>query len=63
MSKRPGGGRPHRAVAYVRMRVDADYPSAGEQMDVICEHAKRRGLKIMKVYSEGGRHGKGGALP
>jgi hypothetical protein len=49
MKKKP---TPTGAAAYVRK--SAKHPSIGEQMKVIRKFAKRRGLKIGKVYSDGG---------
>jgi DNA invertase Pin-like site-specific DNA recombinase len=49
MTKKPS---PTGVAAYARM--SAKHQSIGEQMKVIRKFAKRRGLKIGKVYSDGG---------
>ena len=42
------------AAAFVRK--SAKHQSTGDQMGVIRKFAKRRGLIIVKVYSDGGNH-------
>jgi hypothetical protein len=49
MTKKPS---PTGVAAYATM--SAKHQSIGEQMKVIRKFAKRRGLKIGKVYSDGG---------
>ncbi len=48
---------PNNAVAYVRMSTEHQQYSTSNQMDVIREYAKRRGLEIVKVYSDEGKSG------
>jgi hypothetical protein len=43
------------ATAYVRMSTEHQSCSGGNQMDVIREFAKRRGVQIVKRYSDGDR--------
>jgi DNA invertase Pin-like site-specific DNA recombinase len=54
-------GRPERppnsAAAYVRMSTEHQQYSTSNQMDVIREYAKRRGLEIVKEYSDEGKSG------
>jgi len=45
------------AAAYVRMSTEHQQYSASNQMDVIREYAKRRGLEIVKEYSDEGKSG------
>src|SRR5574338_53292 len=45
------------AAAYVRMSTEHQQYSTQNQMDVIQEYAKRRGLTIVKVYSDEGKSG------
>ena len=45
------------AAVYVRMSTEHQQYSTSNQMDVIREHAKRRGLEIVKVYSDEGKSG------
>src|SRR5882724_3733886 len=45
------------AAAYVRMSTEHQQYSTGNQMDVIREYAKRRGLEIVKEYSDEGKSG------
>jgi DNA invertase Pin-like site-specific DNA recombinase len=45
------------AAAYVRMSTDHQQYSTSNQMDVIREFAKRRGLEIVKLYSDDGKSG------
>ena len=42
----------NRAAAYVRMSTEHQQYSTSNQMDVIREYAKRRGLEIIKSVSE-----------
>ena len=48
---------PNLAVAYVRMSTEHQQYSTSNQMDVIREYAKRRGLEIVKIYSDEGKSG------
>src|SRR5689334_15724274 len=48
---------PNRAAAYVRMSTEHQQYSTSNQMDVIREYAKRRGLEIVKEYSDEGKSG------
>src|SRR5258708_20260469 len=45
------------AAAYVRMSTEHQQYSTSNQMDVIREYAKRRGLEIIKEYSDEGKSG------
>src|SRR5438874_10410965 len=45
------------AAAYVRMSTEHQQYSTSNQMDVIREYAKRRGLEIVKEYSDEGKSG------
>ena len=45
------------AAVYVRMSTEHQQYSTSNQMDVIREHAKRRGLEIVKEYSDEGKSG------
>jgi len=47
----------NRAAAYVRMSTEHQQYSTSNQMDVILEYAKRRGLEIVKIYSDEGKSG------
>src|SRR2546428_2027921 len=47
----------NRAAVYVRMSTEHQQYSTSNQMDVIREYAKRRGLEIVKVYSDEGKSG------
>src|SRR5512137_1400939 len=49
--------RSNLAAAYVRMSTEHQQYSTQNQMDVIQEYAKRRGLTIVKVYSDEGKSG------
>jgi len=44
---------PTGVAAYVRMSANQSNQSIGDQMKAIRKFAKRRGLKIMKAYSDG----------
>ena len=46
-----------RAAAYVRMSTEHQQYSTSNQMDVILDYAKRRGLEIVKIYSDEGKSG------
>src|ERR1044071_4244842 len=45
------------ATAYVRMSTEHQQYSTSNQMEVIREYAKRRGLEIVKLYSDEGKSG------
>jgi DNA invertase Pin-like site-specific DNA recombinase len=45
------------AAAYVRMSTEHQQYSTSNQMEVIREYARRRGLEIVKVYSDEGKSG------
>src|SRR5216684_3261443 len=49
--------RSNLAAAYVRMSTEHQQYSTSNQMDVIREYAKRRGLEIVKEYSDEGKSG------
>ncbi len=51
------GQGPSLAAAYVRMSTEHQQYSTQNQMDVIREYAKRRGLQIVKEYSDEGKSG------
>src|ERR1039457_7289417 len=57
MSKEPLGPIPNVAAAYVRMSTEHQQYSTTNQMDAIRESAKRRGLDIVKEYSDEGKSG------
>lgn len=46
-----------RAATYVRMSTEHQQYSTSNQMDVIREYARRRGLEIIKEYSDDGKSG------
>jgi DNA invertase Pin-like site-specific DNA recombinase len=48
---------PNMAAAYVRMSTEHQQYSTSNQMDVIREYAKRRGLEIVREYSDEGKSG------
>jgi DNA invertase Pin-like site-specific DNA recombinase len=48
---------PNNAAAYVRMSTEHQQYSTSNQMDVIREYAKRRGMQIVKDYSDEGKSG------
>jgi DNA invertase Pin-like site-specific DNA recombinase len=48
---------PDGAVAYVRMSTEHQQYSTSKQMDIIKEYAKRRGLQIVREYSDEGKCG------
>src|SRR5438034_3612102 len=45
------------AAAYVRMSTEHQQYSTSNQMDVIRDYAKRRGMQIVKEYSDEGKSG------
>ena len=45
------------AAAYVRMSTEHQQYSTSNQMDVVRDYAKRRGMEIVKVYSDEGKSG------
>lgn len=45
------------AAAYVRMSTEHQQYSTSNQMDVIREYAKRRGMQIVREYSDEGKSG------
>lgn len=45
------------AAAYVRMSTDHQQYSTCNQLEAIQEYARRRGLEIIKVYSDDGKSG------
>jgi len=45
------------AAAYVRMSTEHQQYSTNNQMDVIQDYGKHRGLKIVKIYSDEGKSG------
>src|SRR3989449_7968916 len=57
MSKKDKESSRNYAAAYVRMSTEHQQYSTSNQMDVIREYAKRRGLEIVKVYSDEGKSG------
>src|SRR5712664_1239010 len=48
---------PNLAAVYVRMSTEHQQYSTSNQMDVIREYAKKRGLEIVKEYSDAGKSG------
>jgi DNA invertase Pin-like site-specific DNA recombinase len=59
MSQENDDCRPKFAAVYVRVRAEGQEYSQRDQIEVIREYAKRRGLEIVKVYSDGGERGPG----
>src|SRR5213082_2781038 len=57
MSKKEKETSHNYAAAYVRMSTEHQQYSTSNQMDVIREFAKRRGLEIVKDYSDEGKSG------
>ncbi len=57
MSRKDNDASANRAAAYVRMSTEHQQYSTSNQMDVIREYAKRRGLEIVKEYSDEGKSG------
>lgn len=45
------------AAAYVRMSTEHPRSTTSDQMDVIREYAKSRGIRIVNEYSDGGNTG------
>src|ERR1700682_4574929 len=45
------------AAAYVRMSTEHQQYSTSNQMDMIREYAKRRGMTIVQIYSDEGKSG------
>ena len=48
---------PIRAAAYVRMSTEHQQYSTSNQMDTVREYAARRGMEIVKIYSDEGKSG------
>jgi len=57
MSRKESDRWPNCAAVYVRMSTEHQQYSTSNQMDVIKEFAKRRGLAIVKEYSDEGKSG------
>jgi len=57
MSKKDKESSRNYAAAYVRMSTEHQQYSTSNQMDAIREYAKRRGLEIVKDYSDEGKSG------
>src|SRR2546423_7586482 len=57
MSKTDKESSRNYAAAYVRMSTEHQQYSTSNQMDAIREYAKRRGLEIVKDYSDEGKSG------
>src|SRR5467141_3040201 len=57
MTKRDPEPPSNLAAAYVRMSTEHQQYSTSNQMDVIRDFAKRRGLEIVKEYSDEGKSG------
>ena len=57
MSREEPEHAPTLAAVYVRMSTEHQQYSTSNQMDVIREYAKRRGLEIVKEYSDEGKSG------
>src|ERR1700730_9535548 len=57
MTPRDTPPEPIFAAAYVRMSTEHQQYSTSNQMDVIREYAKRRGMQIVKEYSDEGKSG------
>lgn len=53
----PGSQPLIRAAAYVRMSTEHQQYSTNNQMDTILEYAERRGMEIVKTYSDEGKSG------
>ena len=51
--------RPKFTAVYMRVPAESREYSASKQMEVIREYAKRRGLEIVEVDSDGGERGPG----
>jgi DNA invertase Pin-like site-specific DNA recombinase len=59
MSQENDDRRPKFAAVYMRVPAESQEYSQRDQMDMIREQAKRRGLEIVKVYSDRGESGPG----
>src|SRR4051812_7671191 len=57
MSTRPAVLPPNSAAVYVRMSTEHQQYSTSNQVDVIREYAKHRGLQIVREYSDEGKSG------
>jgi len=57
MSRGETDVRSNLAAAYVRISTEHQQYSTSNQMDVIREYAKRRGLQIVREYSDEGKSG------
>ena len=57
MSNKAKKSKPKRVATYTRMSELRPHSSRAQQMAVICKYAKRRGLKIVKNYSDGAKGG------
>jgi DNA invertase Pin-like site-specific DNA recombinase len=61
MPRRSRGAKPeawaNSAAVYVRMSTEHQQYSTSNQMDVIREYAKKRGLEIVKIFSDDGKSG------
>ncbi|MCI0541073.1 MAG: recombinase family protein [Verrucomicrobiales bacterium] len=57
MSRGDAERLPNLAAVYVRMSTEHQQYSTSNQMDVIRDYAKRRGLEIVKEYSDEGKSG------
>ncbi|MEQ2005273.1 MAG: recombinase family protein [Limisphaerales bacterium] len=57
MSRKEPEPPSNRSAAYVRMSTEHQQYSTSNQMDAIREYAKRRGLEIVKEYSDAGKSG------
>lgn len=57
MSRNAPEPPPNQAAVYVRMSTEHQQYSTANQMDVIREYAKRRGMEIVKEYSDDGKSG------
>ena len=57
MSKKARKSKPKRVATYTRMSANRPHLSRGQQMAVIRKYAKRRGLIIVKNYSDGAKGG------
>ena len=61
MPRRSRGAKPeawaNSAAVYVRMSTEHQQYSTSNQMDIIREYAKKRGLEIVKIFSDDGKSG------
>ncbi len=55
--ERPESQKERRCAAYVRMSTEHQKYSTANQLDFIREDARRRGLEILKLYSDEGKSG------